>query len=222
MGYEATDRRPLESRNLRIFQQASRWLAEHNVSPNTISVLGMIAGIFSGAALAATAHWPDEAMYFWLAGAVLIQLRLLANMLDGMVAIQANRASALGELYNEIPDRISDFATLVGLGYASGGLPALGWLAAWLAALTAYIRAQGKAAGAAQHYHGPMAKPQRMALATATAVCCSFFPMKWQVYQFDGHELTLPAIALAIVSVGCVITCVRRLQAIARDLRSKA
>jgi phosphatidylglycerophosphate synthase len=222
MGYQATERRPLESRNLRIFQQASRWLAEHRVSPNTISILGMIAGCLSGLALAATARWPDEAMYYWLAGAVLIQLRLLANMLDGMVAIQSNRASAVGELYNEIPDRISDFATLVGLGYASGGMPMLGWLAAWLAALTAYIRAQGKAAGAAQYFQGPMAKPQRMALATATAVACAFLPMKWQVYQYDGHEISLPAIALAIICVGCVVTCVRRLQCIARDLRSKA
>ncbi len=87
-------------------------------------------------------------------------------MLDGMVAVQSIAPSAVGELFNEIPDRISDFATLVGLGYASGGMPALGWLAAWLAALTAYIRAQGKVSGAAQYYQGPMAKPQRMALAT--------------------------------------------------------
>jgi len=221
MGYQATERRPLESRKLRIFQQASRWLAEHHVSPNTISILGMIAGVLSGLALAATTRWPEGALYFWLAGAVLIQLRLLANMLDGMVAIQANRASAVGELYNEIPDRISDFATLVGLGYASGGIPALGWLAAWLAALTAYIRAQGKVAGAAQHYHGPMAKPHRMALATATAVSCAFLPVEWQTYQFNGREFALPAIALAIVCVGCVVTCMRRLWSITRDLRSK-
>lgn len=222
MEYQATERRPLESRKLRIFQQASRWLAERHVSPNTISILGMIAGILSGLALAATARWPDEAIYFWLAGAALIQLRLLANMLDGMVAIQSNRASAVGELYNEIPDRISDFATLVGLGYASGGIPALGWLAAWFAALTAYIRAQGKVAGAAQHYHGPMAKPHRMALATVTAVCCAFLPKHWQTYQFDGWEVALPAIALAIICVGCVVTCGRRLQSIVRDLRSNA
>lgn len=222
MSYQATDRRPLESRKLRIFQQASRWLAEHGVSPNMISVLGMLAGIGSGVALAATSHWPSAAMYLWLAGAVLIQLRLLANMLDGMVAIQSNRASAVGELFNEIPDRISDFATLVGLGYALGGIPLLGWLAAWLAALTAYIRAQGKVAGAAQYYQGPMAKPQRMALATATAVACALLPAAWQTYVIDGRDVALPTIALAIICLGCVVTCLRRLSFITRDLRSKA
>jgi len=34
---------------------------------------------------------------------VCIQLRLLANMLDGMVAQDAETSSKLGELYNEGP-----------------------------------------------------------------------------------------------------------------------
>src|SRR6478672_1892595 len=53
-----------------------------------------------------------------VAGAVCVQLRLLANLLDGMVAVASNRTSKLGELFNEFPDRLSDAATLIGLGYA--------------------------------------------------------------------------------------------------------
>ena len=38
----------------------------------------------------------------------------------------------MGELYNEVPDRVSDAATLIGLGHAAEGWPVLGFLAAIL------------------------------------------------------------------------------------------
>ena len=40
-----------------------------------------------------------------------------------MVAVASDRTSKLGELFNEVPDGLSDAATLVGLGYAAGGVP---------------------------------------------------------------------------------------------------
>jgi phosphatidylglycerophosphate synthase len=53
-----------------------------------------------------------------------------------MVAIEAGTASPVGELYNEVPDRVSDTATLIGAGYAVGGHPTLGYVAACLALFT--------------------------------------------------------------------------------------
>ena len=42
----------------------------------------------------------------WLVLAALgIQLRLLCNMLDGMVAVEHGRATPVGALYNDVPDR---------------------------------------------------------------------------------------------------------------------
>ena len=93
-----------------------------------------------GGRLALTSYVTQPA-FAWLAAAVLVQLRLLANLLDGMVAIEAAQASRVGELFNEVPDRVSDAATLVGLGFAVGSVPLLGFLAAILAILVAYIRA---------------------------------------------------------------------------------
>ena len=104
-----------------------------------------------------------------LVAAVCVQLRLLCNLLDGMVAIEGGKQSAVGALYNEFPDRIADSLLLVALGYAAG-VPWLGWLAALLAALTAYVRATGGALGFAQDFRGPMAKPQRMAVLTIACV----------------------------------------------------
>src|SRR4051794_29802427 len=117
--YVSGERRPIAARQWRASQWAAGWLARRGASPNGISVAGMVSGVGAGVALAATA-WlePGSASQraAWLAGALLVQLRLLANMLDGMVAIECGRASPVGELYNEVPDRVSDVGTLVGLG----------------------------------------------------------------------------------------------------------
>src|SRR5882672_2595578 len=118
--YQPTDRRPIASRERKVWQKLATALAARNVSANLISILGMFAGIGAGLALVATdmtGGWQQR--LFWLAGAAGIQLRLLANMLDGMVAIASQRASALGELYNELPDRVSDIAIIIGAGYGA-------------------------------------------------------------------------------------------------------
>src|SRR5205807_2107597 len=48
--------------------------------------------------------------------ALLIQLRLLANLMDGMVAVENERAQPTGALFNELPDRLSDSLLIVAAG----------------------------------------------------------------------------------------------------------
>jgi phosphatidylglycerophosphate synthase len=210
------DRRPIAQRDRAIFQAMARRLTLAGVSANTISIIGMICGIGGGAALVATAYVPAwGARLLWAAAAGLIQLRLLANMLDGMVALLTETASAVGELYNEIPDRISDSAVLVGLGYAAGSNAALGWAAALAAMMTAYVRAVGKAAGGAgarSEFCGPMAKPHRMFIVTVLAVFCAVAPTSWQAWRPAAWVLLL-------VVVGSIATSVRRVARIGRCLR---
>jgi len=74
-----------------------------------------------------------------------------------MVATARGTASPIGELYNEVPDRISDAAVFIGLGYAAASQPELGYLAALTSLFTAYIRATARATGAPQDFCGPMA-----------------------------------------------------------------
>jgi phosphatidylglycerophosphate synthase len=211
--YQPTERRPLAARHWRPSRQMATWLARRGVSPNAVSLAGMGCGVAAGVALAATSSWPDWESAGWLAGAALIQLRLLANMLDGMVAIESGRASRVGELYNEVPDRVSDTAALVGAGYAAGGDVALGYVAACVALFTAYVRAAGKAAGAPQEYCGPMAKQHRMAVLTAVALFCGLAPASWQ------PEWGLPAAGLLVIAVGGLVTVARRLTRTAAYLR---
>ena len=102
------DRRPLQSRDTRVARGLTTWLVGKGIGPNTISTLGMVAGVFGGAAFAATAWDAANAGIWWLLAAALTQLRLLCNMLDGMVAVEGGLGSRTGDLYNELPDRIAD------------------------------------------------------------------------------------------------------------------
>jgi phosphatidylglycerophosphate synthase len=121
-------------------------------------------------------------------------------------------------MYNEVPDRVSDAAMFVGAGYALGGLPALGYIAALLAVFLAYLRAQGRAAGAQQEFCGPMAKPQRAFVMTVLAVYCAVAPVAW---RGDAGAAGWGAVAwvLALVIAGELWTAVRRLGRIAKRLQ---
>jgi phosphatidylglycerophosphate synthase len=148
-----------------------------------------------------------------LVAAVCVQLRLLCNLLDGMVAIEGGKQSAVGALYNEFPDRVADSVLLVAMGYAAL-VPWLGWLAALMAALTAYVRATGGALGLAQDFRGPMAKPQRMAVLTVACIAGAA-EMYW-----NGTRYAL-LIAAIVIAAGSALTCVTRALAIARALRAR-
>ncbi len=197
------DRRPIAARNLGITQRMAAALVARGASPNGISVAGMAAGLAAGIVFAGTRWWPDAAIPLWLPGAVLVQARLLANLLDGMVAIGRGVASPVGELYNEVPDRVSDSAVLIGLGVAADA-PALGLGAALAAMSTAYIRTTARAAGAPMDFAGPMAKQHRMALVTALAIWCACVPGAW------GGSVAVRMVLAAIV-IGSVLTSLRRL-----------
>ena len=147
------------------------------------------------------------------------QLRLTANMLDGMVALASGRASKTGELYNEVPDRVSDAAVFIGAGFAWGGNVALGFIATILAIFTAYVRAAGKIAGAPNEFCGPMAKQHRMLVITLACLYSAVVPRSWQIFHFAPFTTGVMAIGLGVIIAGCLITVVRRLKRIADALR---
>jgi phosphatidylglycerophosphate synthase len=154
----------------------------------------------------------------WLVAALETQLRLTANMLDGMVAIASSRTSKTGELYNEVPDRISDAAVFIGAGFAWGGNVTLGYIATILAIFTAYVRAAGKIAGAPNEFCGPMAKQHRMLVITLICLYATITPRSWQMIAFNNLQIGLMTFGLVVIVVGCVITVIRRLSRIAYAL----
>ena len=214
---ELGDRRPIATRNRKWAQDATAWLAERNVSPNGISIAGMCACIIAGIALGLTSV--ADYRILWLIAACGAQLRLTANMLDGMVAIASGRTSKTGELYNEVPDRISDAAVFIGAGFAWGGNVTLGYIATILAIFTAYTRAAGKIAGAPNEFCGPMAKQHRMLVITLICLYSAITPRSWQMITFNESHIGLVTLGLAVIIVGCVITVIRRVDRIAHALK---
>lgn len=211
---ESADRRPIAARELGAMQRLAGWLVARGASPNGISLAGMVAGLAAGLCFAAVAWLPGGAWAWWLLGAVLVQARLLANLLDGMVAIGRGVASPVGELFNEVPDRVSDTAVLLGLGVAAGDV-ALGLGAALAAMATAYVRTTARAAGAPSDFGGPMAKQHRMALATGLAVWCAFVPAGW-----SGGAWAVWGV-LVVITLGSVVTAWLRLARAAAALGAR-
>jgi phosphatidylglycerophosphate synthase len=219
------DRRPIASRKMRIWQVTAETLARWGMSANLISLMGMIFGMAGGACLLGT-HWVEGlgARLLLLAAAACIQLRLLANMLDGMVAIASGKASLVGELFNELPDRISDTAILVGAGYAVGGHPTLGWAAAAMALFVTYIRAVGKSVGVPGLFHGPMSKSHRMFAMTVTCLYLGAAPASWQLLwkaSWASEPLGIMSAVLALIIIGGMVTAFRRLVRIVHALKER-
>lgn len=218
------ERRPIASRDRAISKRAASWLIRRGVTANTVSLTGMLAGIAAGAAFALTAN-PDWSRIGFTAAAVLMQLRLLGNMLDGMVAVESGNASPVGELYNEVPDRIADMAMFIGAGYAAHSSPELGLFAAIVAVFVAYVRAMGKVAGGPQEFCGPLAKPQRVFLMTLAAVVCAVLPVNIHSHLdsvgFGPLAGGLMTWVLLVCLVGMSATAVRRLRRTANALRQE-
>lgn len=210
-------RRPIRARDTRWAPALALWLARRGVRPNAVSVASVVFALLAGAALAGT-RWatPGLAIGLFVAAALLIPLRLLCNLLDGLIAVEGGFSSPAGEIYNEFPDRLSDAFVLVGAGYALGHGDAgitLGWTAAVVALLVAYIRTLGSSAGARAHFEGPLAKQQRMVVLVAGALVAAL-----EVAM--GWEPRAVAVALGIVIIGGLVTLIRRTRLVVRDLNA--
>ncbi|HEY5810926.1 MAG TPA: CDP-alcohol phosphatidyltransferase family protein [Povalibacter sp.] len=203
-----TNRRPLTSRSTAWAKFLASALVRAGLSPNAISVISILFAL--GGAYLLLCCTSSIAL---IGVAACVQLRLLCNLLDGMVAIEGNRQSPTGALYNEIPDRIADSLFIVALGYAVGK-PWLGWLGALAAAVTAYIRVLGGSLGLAQDFRGPQAKPHRMAILTLGCLIGAI------EYWYAHTQLALLGAAW-IIAVGGLVTCITRTLAIARQLRER-
>lgn len=227
MGYRAMmptsdRRRPVDARSTAWIRALASGLARRGVAPNVISTVSVIFSALAASAMLVGATRSDlsriELMVF---AALLLELRLLANLLDGLVAVEGEKGSKSGEIWNELPDRFSDAIALIAAGYAAGAGTlsseaaawgsVLGWTAALAAVIAAYVRALGSSTGASAHFEGPMAKQRRMETLAIGCVLAAFEP----AWGWSGHSLS---IALAVILVGTLITIARRTINIVHEL----
>ena len=212
---DTASRRPLKSRSTAWAAALAGFLTRARVPPNAISAASVVFAMLGAAAMAGFSVCLSLPQWLlFLVGAAGIQLRLLCNLMDGMVAVEGNRKSPTGELWNEIPDRFADVLLLVGAGFAAGS-PLLGAVAGLGALLTAYLRAFSASLTRRQDFCGPMAKPHRMAALTAACLLSAVAP-SW------APPSLIIAVALWIILAGVAVTSVRRISHLSHSLRAGA
>jgi phosphatidylglycerophosphate synthase len=212
------NRRPINTRSRDWAKSIAGQLAKRSITPNQISLLSVVF-----AALGAVSIALGPGTLSALFGVVCIQMRLLCNLFDGMVAVEGGKQSALGSLYNEFPDRVADSLLIIALGYAVND-PTLGYLGALAAALTAYVRVFGGSLGLKQIFKGPMAKQHRMAVMTLALLLdpveTYLYPVHPVYVSYGLHNLLW--LGLFVIVVGSFLTCCTRTLAIARQLKEPA
>jgi phosphatidylglycerophosphate synthase len=212
---EVVNRRELKTRSRAWPSAVARALARAGVTPNMVSLASIV---FAGVSWLAYSQTRGGRTAPWLlVAAAGIQLRLLCNMLDGLLAIEGGLKSKTGDLYNEIPDRVADVMILLGAGLAVSELPGastLAWSAAILAVLTSYVRLLGGSFGFKQDFIGPMAKQHRMFTLSVGTLAAAIEMVSrgssWSLYW-----------ALWVIAIGSAATLVRRTSRIAALLRGR-
>lgn len=215
-------RRPIRARNTRWAHAAAGAMVRVGLRPNAISVGSVGFAVLGAVALVGAGRVEGIAarVALLLGAGLCVQGRLLCNLMDGLVAVEGGFRTKAGEIFNELPDRVSDALFLTAAGYATpaalaqGWEPAWGWAATTLAVIVAYVRALGGQAGATQQFCGPMAKQQRMFTLTLACVLAAGETIMGRVPHAMGW-------ALALVALGSAWTAWRRAVRIVRELEAR-
>ncbi|MCH7584037.1 MAG: CDP-alcohol phosphatidyltransferase family protein [Acidobacteria bacterium] len=150
----------------RALSPLARLMIRAGVSADAITASGLVF-----AALAGLGVWLGREAGGWIllvpVGAF---LRTAANALDGMVATTTGTARPLGDVFNEVADRVGDVAVLLPFALVADVNDVLvaGTIAATL--VTSYLGMAVKAAGGPRVYTGIMAKPDRMFVVGVAAI----------------------------------------------------
>lgn len=210
------DRRPAHAREAVPIMKFAGFCSNFGITPNQLSIAGIFFSLFAGICYLMVPRYSGYEAQLYLLAVVFICSRALCNLSDGLIAIEYGRKTRSGEIYNDVPDRISDIFILVGASFSVQGHPwaiHIGWSAASMALITAYIRVLGRAIGAKSYFVGPMSKNGRLWLivpASLLEIASHYFPFGFSVIYYS----------LWIITVGSVITCLRRLRLIINEIEA--
>ena len=214
--YEPISRRPIAMAFRRTAEGATRLCLRWRIHPDAISYSSILAAL--GAAIC---FWKSgETPWLLIVAPLFCYLRLWLNMLDGMVALAASKASPRGEILNDLPDRVSDIVIFAGVAHSGLMNPFIGYWAAIFAVLTAYVGLFGQAVGVQREFGGMMSKPWRMValhLGAWLAYACRSYG--GSIHSIGGF--TILDWTCLIVIAGCLQTVVVRLKRILIALQNK-
>ncbi len=213
--YSVSDRRPIKEVFRKLAYGVADTCVKRGIHANTISYFSMVWALIAGVMLYLSVYVP----WLLLLAPWFAMLRLYFNMLDGMVALQAKEASAVGEVINELPDRVSDTLIFLGLALSPFGNMMLSFWVIFGMLAVSYIGVLGKAVGANRQYGGLMAKPVRVyILVVGCTVQFIFLSDPTAPDLIWGYSIM--DIGLGIILLGLIQTAVSRLVSIIKKLTS--
>lgn len=209
MEYQPKSQRPIAQIFRRTGNGATNLCVRLGIPPDAISYLSVLAAL-----AAALCFWKSGRNAWLLIIAPLFcYLRLWFNMLDGMVAVTAGKASARGEIVNDLPDRISDVIIFVGIAQSDLMNPFIGYWTAIFSLFTAYVGLFGQAIGGRREFGGIMSKPWRM-VALSLGAWAMFVCRSRQAGLNQFGTLTILDWTCLVIIAGCLQTIIVRLKRI--------
>lgn len=181
----------------------ARYLA--GMSPNTISVLALAAGLAAGACYWAT-HWSS---WFYLAGAALVIISGVGDCFDGIVARETGRETVFGDFLDHFFDRIVNMAIFAGLAFSPNATPALGLAVAILILLNSYLGTQIQASFGSRDYSG-LGKAQLFIALVTGSVALFFLPEAR--FSLAGVDVSLLDALLGVIGLATLQAMVHRVR----------
>lgn len=166
------------------------------LTPNGISTLA-----FAVAAGAGVTFYVARSEPLWyLAGAVLVFLNGLLDLLDGALARELGTASKGGDLLDHVLDRYADIVIIVGLAGGVGNW-ALGVAAVTGVLMTSYLGTQAQAVGIDRVYGGLLGRADRLVLVGLVALVAPFLTAALGPFTIVGWLLVVFAVVGHLTAV---------------------
>jgi CDP-diacylglycerol--glycerol-3-phosphate 3-phosphatidyltransferase len=177
-----------------LLRPLARRLAAVGIGADAVTVAAAALSVLIGLALVAT-----RSSWLLLTYPLVLLVRMAGNAVDGMLAREFARPTALGGLLNELGDLVSDAALYLPLALV---LPAPPWLVVTIVVTAMVGECAGITAstvGANRRYDGPFGKPDRAVAFSVLAVGTALEvlePARWLPFALAAM------LALAVLTVG--------------------
>ncbi len=171
----------------------------YRVHPDVFTYGALILSVVAASALVQAG---SNRSWLWLVPPCVL-LRLVFNLMDGLVARARGLADSWGEVKNEFGDRIADALIFLGLGSAGYTEARLVEVVIALILLVSYLGILGKTVGGPRVYTGAFGKADRM----LSLAAFTFYPL------LSGH-LTSFNWYLEFAILAATLTIVQRLRSI--------
>jgi archaetidylinositol phosphate synthase len=193
-----------------------RWFAKHNVSPNTISIIGFVVTLIAAIGYAFPQVYIYNMFWAWFP-VVLFFLSGWLDVMDGGVARATGKETKFGGFLDSTLDRLGDAAIILGLTVAGIIYPwdrnlndLIGYSAMTIVIMISYTRSRAENEGVIMKGVGLMERAERVFIIMGGYIMESAFYV-WTPYtSYPEYGLWFFPIFFMVFTLLCVQTLIAR------------